>query len=189
MKKLLTTLALGSALAVAGPLAHADQISFVGADTFNNAGNIVFTNPALQIGTASGIFAPYAGSAATFTNFNFITYPTGTATVIITDGTLTFTLSTSGYSYTEVPVTTPGHPVGEQDLTILGNGTFTFNGTTHTYGTFDLNTQGVPGGPSTVSFAETSYNPTVTPEPSSLMLLGTGLVGTAGMLFRRRRNS
>jgi hypothetical protein len=39
--------------------------------------------------------------------------------------------------------------------------------------------------PSGLDFSA-SLTPTSAPEPSSLMLLGTGLVGAAGMLFRRR---
>jgi hypothetical protein len=187
MKKYLAVLSAVVALAVAAPLAHADQISYAGADTFYNNGNIVFTNPALQLGTASGIFAPFAGSTATFTNFNFLTYGSGSPQIIITDPvtgqTLTFTLNTSGYSETYVAV-----GGGQYDLTVLGTGTFAINGGAISGGTFNLNSQGVPGGPATVTFAETSYAAT-TPEPSSLMLLGTGLVGTAGMLFRRRRVS
>jgi hypothetical protein len=48
---------------------------------------------------------------------------------------------------------------------------------------------GPPGGtgdPSGVDFVAT-VNATTVPEPGSLMLLGTGLVGSAGMLLRRRR--
>ena len=44
-----------------------------------------------------------------------------------------------------------------------------------------------PDGSFTSQLAVPPVSPT--PEPSSLVLLGTGLVGAAGMMFRRRRNA
>ncbi len=196
MKKLFSTLSLAATLMFSGSLAHADQISFVGADTFSNDGKIQFDNTSFELGTADGIFKPYAGSVASFTDFNFKTYGSGTPKIVIqaynffTGKYLTYTLDTDGYSYSYTPDTAPGAAKGEMNLEIAGDGFFTFDGKSQdtAEGSFNLSTQGVPGGKSSVTFSETDYT-AVTPEPSSLLLLGTGLVGTAGMLFRRRRAS
>lgn len=66
---------------------------------------------------------------------------------------------------------------------------YSFNDGT-TMGTFTLNLNNVsikPGFSNDISGKITEQSTAVTPEPNSLMLLGTGFVSAAGMLMRRRK--
>ncbi len=71
------------------------------------------------------------------------------------------------------------------DLDVTGTGVITETGYAPTEGTFDLSTS--RSGASITFDADASAN--VTPEPSSLLLLGTGLLGLAIVAFRKAKSS
>jgi hypothetical protein len=168
---------------ITGTIAFGGDGTPIGSATWYGATGVTFINPWGVTQRSGDYIALPLFTPATFTDISWGS-GSGTVNVPLSQTVWEIVLGTDTYKLTVGTVDNIDRGGANNDnISVIGSGTLSITGFDDTPGVWSY-TAGVVGAAENLSF---SASPLPTPEPATLVMLGTGLLGLVVSLRRRNR--